>query len=388
MLSPDFWIKQTAYFVALCICFVIFRKEYKKKTNETYGETKNIYQLWLFRWSYLTFITVIIYLFTNITSNLSPDICIYVGRLSPPIYNLMNVFFTNYQICRLQYCFDSKQIHSKKYGYPKSLFIFLYLFGILIQILFCVHYLIINSIEATTRGCSIVRDPKLDTWLLAIISGMNGIWTLTILGLYIFKTIQIKNKKQSTAQLSAASASKNSNDSNGTNNQHVPNNHTRHVPNGGNSRTTENQRIFRRINYIVFKLFILTILYQIENIVVVVTWQMTNGVNFSYSIVIMQLGPICLCIIMYLMIEHNDNEYIKLLIILKKLHICCCFRSLINEFIAEHKQRIQESHNEIPEINLNVDTIDTRTNHLNVLPQPIEQPVSGGEETLTINVNM
>ena len=402
MLTEDFWIKQVAYFVTLCVCLSIFRKEIsnkKKHINDNNENNNNIYQIWLNRWSLLTFIDIILFLLLDIAMNASPYICISVGYIQVPLYNLMQIFFTYYQICRLQYCFDSKQVHSKKYGYPKQLFVFLYAIGIISQILFIIHYCFINSIEATNRGCSIIRHPKYDTLFLFVGGAVNFIWVLLILSLYISKTRQIKRKKMQSATGTFHENSPSPSDVNVISNTNSTESNVTNVTmtsnpseSGGSSTPTVNEIIFRRINYIIFKLLILTVLYLIALFFVAICWEFTNSMNLSWSIFILQLHPISVCIVMYLMIEHNNPSYIKLLKVLRKCGICCCFKSLILASIAEHDESVQDNivednqdGNEMHVLQHDDTTIDTKT-HVD-LPIHIARAVlSENEDTVTIAI--
>ena len=115
--------------VAILICgFILKRECTKRKNQKTKDDDKNIYLKWLDFWSLLTIILCVGSPFFELIAVINSNLC-FINKISELLNSNMAHSIILYQISRLQYCFYSKQIHSKQYGYPKSLFIFLYCYG-------------------------------------------------------------------------------------------------------------------------------------------------------------------------------------------------------------------------------------------------------------------
>ena len=224
------------------------------------------------------------------------------------------MFMGYYQIARLYLCFANEQQHSNK-GYPKRLFIFMYLVAVPLVI----GYLSMISIypNVFSRKCAINDDMDFSQYPLdiphfkgtVILSGIFGtiylIWDITTLLLYTWKIYQFKTMKD----------------------------------------MDQSSEVFLRITMILYKIITLTLFYEImaflgafsvaialsaidvDSLMFPVIQSIPNGlVSFSISLA------------MYLMMDHNKDKYVQFLRILRfcGLHwICCKWRNVVLDQLKE-----------------------------------------------------
>ena len=331
-------------FISVIWVTFIGQKEYKKrkKINENPDlkiPTHNIYYIWLNRWSFLAilscFIASILY-----TGRYLPYICIAAVGIDQAFLYITKAIIGCYQIARLQYCFLDKQIHSKKYGYHQSLFTFLYINGVLLMIfnLICCTLFLYKTESFGATGCGRPFHPY--WWVYsAIVIPWYYLWDWLILALYITKIVQIHRKKSAYTKAG-------------------------------------DEQIIKRIRLILHKIFVLTIMLEISSILFTMALQffvvrpfqsewhgiIINATSETFDISLMVS-------IMYLMIDHNDAMYLKVIMILDKMYCCICCRCLVDKDTAEELYRLEsvkynniqhEEKNEEPQNNLDANMQDLK----------------------------
>eukprot|EP01084_Bolivina_argentea_P013614 25556_1 len=302
----------------LSIAFLIFviYKDYNKRKDASYVIVN---QKWLQIWSMCTMISctllITFYLFHKI-----PYICLYTYRLETPLFTLSGVLLTYYQISRLEYCFSVGNIHSNTYGINKCTFITLYVIGMLLPI-----FTIITTtygqrvVSVGILGCHWKHNPQyIFQFTLPTILAYYIFYDLLVLGIYIYKIHQIRK-------------------------------HT----------AFKDEVIYKRINFILHKIQLLTIVYEINAIILFVVACMTAFSPFGLAVVL----PITNCIhtiwsviTIYLMVEHNNSEYMRLINTFNNKKLYCCCRKIIVDSIQYQK----EIEMQVQKKEINLSNIDTR----------------------------
>ena len=222
-------------------------------------------------------------------------------------------FMGFYQLSRLYYCFANAQIHSDK-GYPKCLFIFMFIIGILLPINLMLSYLLTNQVVLLRSKCG-YNDFKFYYYPITDIPSHEsaGIWYTFIYMIYVFwdvftlylylRKIRAFKKYENTEPI-----------------------------------------VYKRIMSILYKVTILTLLYQIVNlfsfILGIGAWFLNNDVINSIVLTFnAQINAYIYALSMYLMMEHNRKHYVKFLRIIyySKMYwiLCCCCKYIVIEQSGE-----------------------------------------------------
>ena len=228
-----------------------------------------------------------------------------------------------YQLSRLYYCFSNNQIHSDK-GYPLWFFIIMYTIGIVIAALWIFYHLFFDHADCFRSNCTINSKLMYQYEPMHPYSASNAIpwytvcsvlivfWDISTLCFYIYKIHGFNRLKE-----------------------------------------TENETdptIHKRIMNILYKIFILTVMYQVPMMIGVLCTPLIlfynldalfwfNGFSFSIG----------LNLSMYLMMDHNHKEYIKFLKKIQSLRlhfICCKWRYIVRDQLANYHDEILKDHTE------------------------------------------
>ena len=173
-------------------CRLLYNKLTKRKCIPIYGES------WLNKYECGAMAVLIILL---MTSSLTPikSICKYIVTFNSCSWTTAKILVTFYRIRRLQYSFGAEQVHSKKYGYSKSWFFFLYMFGVgLFVAVFTTSVLkLMNQWKYTTNtySCFSIGHEPTEQIFVSIFVGGYIIWDYTVLSCYIIKICQFYRKK-------------------------------------------------------------------------------------------------------------------------------------------------------------------------------------------------
>eukprot|EP01084_Bolivina_argentea_P048162 88749_1 len=277
------WIGKAALGAAFIIVLCILLREIKNRCSlDEQSETlsKPHQHLKLFSVYYL--ITMVILSGVNILLAY-PQFCNkYVMAIRGMFILSQLILLTLFQLGRLQYCFSGDQ--QQTYGYPKCLFIILYTTGFVLIIVgtygvFGVH---------VTKGYYGCINKEYDNKALAsLIYLIYYAWNFTVLGLYWYKLQKIaKFIKQ--------------------------------------NKDKKSKQIFNQIYLSLHKILLLTIIYEIMFFVVSVITTML-GAYFTGALypLVRAISNVIGSVIMYLMIEHNNNDYLKIISICYKIFCCC-----------------------------------------------------------------
>ena len=213
----------------------------------------------------------------------------------------IQVFLTFYQMARLKYCFSSKK--SSEYGYPNWLFVILTIYGIII-----ISWAIWGNFHPKYKITDAERNDNICksvyTKYYNLMAGGFGvlfyIWDWFILGLYIKRIVQFQRMRDKI--------------------------------------DIGHKKVF----VILQKISLLTIIYEITGIGVLFIQSMFDSMNVITSSIV-SLDVIMSSFILFLMIEHNNDYYIKIIKTLNGCHLCCCCKSLIKDVIEHDKQQEQMS---------------------------------------------
>eukprot|EP01084_Bolivina_argentea_P092654 166675_1 len=219
-----------------------------------------------------------------------------------------------YQLSRLYYCFSQTKVHPNK-GYSNVLFIVMYFIGIS----FAVDSVIYPWVVAQTfHDCGInnkyqyfandtqLPDIQLFKFWTNTSLALYLLWDITTLALYTMKVLSFRKYK------------------------------------------SQQPVVYQRIMSILSRVLILTVLYEIATVLfMVVSLIYSNNdrfivyVFFWISYVLLIISE---TVAIYLMQEHNTNEYrqfLKLLYNIKMHHICCCCKSTIIYELESNTKEIE-----------------------------------------------
>ena len=227
--------------------------------------------------------------------------CHFSTLMANIVYANQLIFMGLYQLSRLYYCFANDSIHSHK-GYPRYVFIIMVTFGILLIITWPI--VAISYTDTIYSKCGINSQFEFyyipiktysfsyrALWVIAV--GLIYIaWDISTLFLYYFKIRAfrdiIKNK---------------------------------------------NESIYKRVVTILYKIFIMTMFYEC---VILSFTVFSSGMEFVFDtkwvldmvqIISFNTQSVCVSFAMYLMMEHNQDKYVKFLRVIRKLRLywlCCC----------------------------------------------------------------
>ena len=280
-------------------------------------------------------------------------------------WNLQPFFMGFYQLARLYYCFANNQIHSDK-GYPKKMYVIMYIFGIILAINAVVCFVMTTNSDYghINWKCGINENfefysypiqlmPRIGSPWLLISFILFVLWDLFTLILYLWKI-----------NLFLSSVDRDPN-------------------------------VYKRIMLILHKITILTLLYQITAVLLVgintVIFIVNNDehnfwVRFSARSSV-AIVPFCLNYSMYLMMDHNERKYFKFLRVIHwmKLHwICCKWRYIVAEQLHGFDDD-SETTTQRRTTNTKSSKMDTTdlSHHVGIKISEIDMQISA--ETTTIN---
>ena len=287
VVSPTEWVFLTSiHFMWTVLNFIILKSEIKHRRKST---TKSITK-GLQYGSLTTIVTGFLAALFCLLNNF-PIFCSFGLFIGLCMFAAQSVSLTFYQLCRLYYCFANVNIHSNK-GYPKWVFYIMYGLGIVIFLSWtswCLfndtaHYFInskcafqgnsfpfqMNYYPANISSLSVSSSKW--TWK-PLTSAMSLIWDIMVLILYIIKIKAIQNHHSLKA----------------------------------------GDETFQRIMYILKKITVILVLYQLCGLINVIThiihvfiastttFIITNGTTLLFSV--------SMSLSMYLMMDHNEKDW-------------------------------------------------------------------------------
>lgn len=271
-----------------------------------------------------------------------PVICVWpMYSICVQFWILSQICLTFYQISRLKLCFSTKE--SSKYGYPNWLFYVLYLWGILIEIYMSIillhpEFSIFDSFQKRIFGCVYVKTEFYNLLVMTWGTIYYG-WDLLVLSLYIIKIAQFQRQKR-----------------------------------------ISNDIVYKKALFILQKISLLTIMYETLSAINVLAhavvssnsiWGISGAVDVTIS-----------SVIVFLMIEHNDQYYVKIMRKMNSWDFCCCCKSFIEDVI-DHEANTANQEDDVHDTNMD-DTIHETGNISNeFLQAPTNLIVNNSELTRT-----
>eukprot|EP01084_Bolivina_argentea_P053465 98163_1 len=291
---------------AVCLSFCLFllvRDCKKRKKQET--DENNTYQKILNIMSLLILIAAPLALFMWLIVQPLYFICGYPSKIGNFCEFNIEIILTFYQIGRLQYVYMDRKNHSGKFGYSKWIFYLLYGYGFCLSIYKSTIGLIVFNYKRVNHYC--VRNILIDMADFAVLSVRISYytWDFLVLCMYVIKTVQMSKKLK--------------------------------------SRLPKNRiKIIQGINMTLHKIIFLTILYEIVGIIVAYFAHYMG----AFGSLAPRIKAIAGSLITYLLVKHNNDEYLKLLSIAYKSKICCCFNWLMKDSIQYLNESNEENETE------------------------------------------
>eukprot|EP01084_Bolivina_argentea_P048164 88752_1 len=306
------------YFLATCFTTYLTFREHRNRNALHNKKNTNIYQKMLNIWSMITMILTVGNCIGWLIGAIPSMICGFSYTFGTTCFFNTRFPLLFYQISRLQYCF----VHLKntKYGYPKWIFYILYSWCTCIAVYSTIFSWFSVSFKRSKYLCllqftqyfNIIVKTALPAFYLAD-------WT--VLSLYIIKSIQLKRLID------------------------LKNND---------------------INIVLHKILFLTIWLELMIGIIGIMSLLPQFETYSWTFI--YLDPCLQCLAVYLMIEHNNDSYVKIVSILYQLKICCCCHCLMKDTVEkqqnnihQHTRNVQKKHISQPKIQQDVIQISVKT---------------------------
>ena len=335
------WVAYPFVIISALISIIILKRDYTKRKGWKIKTKLDLFSI----------CTLIICVIANIMASLKyASICklltlVYFGAYN---FQIIRIFITLYQISRLEYCFSVNQVHSKKYGYPKWIFMLLYAQGIILLIAATISVTLnlfapIQVLQIGLGFCYPTNDYIEDASnSIVVITAFAWfiLWDWSVVILYVIKICQFYGKK------------------------------AHHIE----------DIVTLRINFILYKILFLTIIIEIHG--AISFWLFTIGTGNDINEVYVGLFLSWFlfewtisAMTFYLMLSHNDDEYIKLIKFMDRLKMFCCCRGLIRNVLLYHEHIILENRDLERK-----GTVDTKT--ANQLPEQMQMEISKMSEEI------
>ena len=272
-----------------------------------------------------------------------PGFCVFSNYFSRVFVAFLYTAMGSYQLYRLYYCFANEQVHSNK-GYPKCVFIIMGVSGVIGLNHLCISVLFLDIEASTVFRSECGYNDKYEFYFhpiqlfgpRAIMPGFYfsllglgfSVWDILTLCLYIMKIWRFKKY------------------------------------------ATEEPIVYKRIMSILLKVFILTVFYEVFFILYGISLVSEIGIQSSkwwLALILSQLSHLSVCCSMYLMLDHNKQQYLKFLRIISmfRFHlICFCWRHYVIDEIDSLERDIQQLSNSVNDIQKNADNNNNHQSQL------------------------
>eukprot|EP01083_Nonionella_stella_P045016 121048_1 len=292
-------VEVAVLFVACLICLLIFCIDLTiRKTRGV--STNNIYQKWLHRFSAICMLSCIVRLLFLLSFEIA-IVCEYINPKYSLSHTTIMIIFGFYQISRLQYCF--------KDDYPKCVYILLYLSGLLLVIASYITNILATTIiiHPDTHECQAeFNDANSNIFAIWYYA-----WDITVIILFVVKLKQIQ--KQSVIH------------------------------------NWKKQIAHKTVDLLLHKVLALTLFIEIFNILMIFGFGFALSLqNEQHSAALIALFSaidiVLITIVMFLMVEHNTNTYIKIVGCVTAIRLCCCCQTFIYKTIpAENDNHVDNA---------------------------------------------
>ena len=235
-----------------------------------------------------------------------PGACTFVGYIGFSFSLFSGHTMGLYQVSRLYYCFSNSQVHSKR-GYPKAVFIIMY--TLLILSVICGVSRFVFTAGLLNRKCVILDNLQMTSESMFNIDFSSSVGTV----FYIWADITVILLLSTDVLTLFLFCNK--------------------IKMFRRLKSDEIETIHRRVTGILYKVIILTIFYE-------VCFGYWTVINFPairifpqhtvmYWVLTTQITTLSLNLSIYLMMDHNEAEYIKFLKCMNKskcdyFYYCCC----------------------------------------------------------------
>ena len=233
--------------------------------------------------------------------------CIFGEWICISCMTLQALVMGFYQLSRLYHCFSNDKIHSNK-GYPRSLFIVMYTLGLILGLVGIIKNSFTSARDDFRAKCGVnigdlnyyykqynMNIFNIDGQVLKNIISVSWFgWDVSTLFLYIFKMMSFKRYRGTQPE------------------------------------------IYRRITSILFKIFILTIFYEITSAVSIVL--ILSDRLFIFEQFGRLLYSVSFSFAMFLMMDYNKEQYkvfLSSILYVKCNVLCCCWRKIVVDQIDE-----------------------------------------------------
>eukprot|EP01084_Bolivina_argentea_P041197 76020_1 len=267
------WITRVGNFVALIISLIILFRNHINKSKSPTLTPKSYYYLNL--WSVVTLISTSIATFIKIFNKV-PFVCNYTMLLAPACFLYPKVFLTYFQLTRLQHASHKSP---NFFQYPIHIIYIFYFIGGIILFSTSVFPIVIAQMTIlvvelpNNLGCIISKTNKIFTIISNVILVMYCIWDYIIVLLYAYKLHQLA-KLVST-----------------------------------NSTSCQSMDNLMFLHGVFRKILFLTIAFEIFIVVITVLFLWCE---FNWGIAL-SLDQLMGALVIYFMLEHNEESYNKLM---------------------------------------------------------------------------
>eukprot|EP01084_Bolivina_argentea_P147491 258038_1 len=300
-------------FITTVVNGYILKKDYAKRQSKHTKRTKKI-------WSLLSMISAASFALFHFI-HYFPGFCLFSDKLSTTAISLQACFTGFYRLSKLYSCFSKNQLYSSK-GYSNIIFVIMYSFGTILLL----HALIapwfvtkINRFCTMNTSAEFIVDNDDNHYIMWTITIFICylLWDLCILLLYgmKIKSFDVSNWRSGTIHI----------------------------------------EVHSKIMYILNKIAILTVFYELWNvlsivmsIVIVIYSQQTLKAQHLIALQVcwhlgFMLASVTMNIAMFLMEEHNTKEYVQFIRILHKYHLCRICPGFHSVIMYEVKRDLEEN---------------------------------------------
>ena len=367
---PSLWIPRCIISIlVIIITGYILSSEIKQRQNNE--QTTSFTTGWL-KWFSLACITSSFLQYLSALMGFIPGLCTF-NELFLNIF-LVSVYISMgyYQLSRLYYCFSNESIHSKR-GYPKWIFVFMFVFGAIFGLGYLVFWFSFDEANIFRSKCE-YHNGQFHSYFIQPFPTYQGadyyatfcvlvvaIWDFLTLLLYIVKIKQFTKHNNNRSSSISSPRSKEIDDD-----------------------------IQKKIKLILYKIATLTIFYQFIIVLCIILLFLFAGIvayeSMFYqflSTFLIAIASLSYTISIYLMMDHNKEKYFKFLnvILCIKLHwICCCFKNMV----VEQKDNMDEN---VQNIASGMEVTKTASSELSVPVPQMNHKKSGNSMSIETAVD-
>ena len=312
------------------------RRNVSKNTDR--GRNINIYQKFLSIFSLTSMILTVLSLI-NCLSLVFKKLCVFGNAFLIIFAWGSKLFLGFFQVTRLQYAFSASRIQTG-YGYPKCWFMILYSMGVIILIycIFCGLFVFTDTWTQEKFGEFVYycrgENVALRYGILnPVLVALALVWDWMVIGCYVAKICQFYKYDYNM-----------------------------------------------KIRFVLYKILYLTCLYQVTTaLAMIIGGPIVSVLVGNKTLYPTMIGSLFVCLehfwfvcIIYLMMDHNNDAYLKVIKIIHKFGGLCCCKSFVAVTLSQNngEYRLLENESNVPTI-AKAATLQTHTNTNLVMSQMI-----------------